>query len=84
MDRSREYNAKRSKSVRERQIAYDFTRVESKKRTKEKKKKKDKPKKQTLNYREQTDGYQRGSGWVGGRVKQLKGIKSTLVLMSTE
>lgn len=39
MDRSREYNAKRSKSVRERQIAYDFTRVESKKRTKEKKKK---------------------------------------------
>ena len=33
--------------------------------------------KQNLNYREQTDGYQRESSW------QMGEIESTLVLMST-
>jgi len=45
--------------------------------------KKRQTKKQTLDYREQTDGYQRGGGW-GVWLKQVKGIKSTLTMMSTE
>jgi len=45
------------------------------------KKKRDKPK-NTPNYREQTESYQRGG--VGGWVKQVMGIKSTLTMMSTE
>ena len=35
------------------------------------------PKKQTLKYREHTDGHQRG-------MKQVKGVNSTLTMMSTE
>ena len=38
-------------------------------------------KKQTLSYREQTDGYQRGSGWgAGGEIGE--GIKNTLITMN--
>ena len=34
-------------------------------------------------YREHTDGYYRGGGW-GEWVKQLMGINSTLIMISTE
>lgn len=46
-------------------MPFDFTHMEFKKqKTNEQRgEKRDKPKKQTLNCREQTDGYQRG--WVG-------------------
>ena len=72
MNRAREYYAKRSQSVRGRQIPYDFTRVEFKKQNKqakEKKKERERQiKKPSLNYREQTDEYQRGSGWGMGKI----------------
>ena len=43
-------------------------------------------KKETLKYREQTDGCQRGSGQgaAGRWVKQMTEIKNTLIAMSTE
>ena len=66
MDRGREYNTKQNKSVRERQIPYDFTLLEFKKQNKQREKEKDRQmKKQTVNCRKQTDGYQRGGGWWG-------------------
>lgn len=40
-------------------------------------------KKQTLNNREQIDGYQRGGGQ-GAWVKQGTGLKNTLIMKSTE
>ena len=43
--------------------------------------KRDKPKTR-LNCREQVGGYQRGGGWGMGEI--VKGIKSTLIVMSTE
>ena len=46
------------------------------------KKKRRKTKKQTLNYREQIDGYQMGGGW--GMDEIGEEIKSTLIMMSTE
>jgi len=54
---------KLNKSVRERQITYDLTRVEFKKQNKGAKgqKRERQTKEQTLNCREQTDGYQRGN-----------------------
>ena len=57
MDETREYNAKQNESVRKRQIPYDLTHMWNlrNKWTKG-------TKKQTLNYREQTDGYQRRGG----------------------
>ena len=61
-----EYNAKRHKSVRERQTPYDFIHMWNlrSKTNEQREKKRDKQtKKQTLNYREQTGGYQRG--WSG-------------------
>ena len=56
MNGAREYNAKRNKSVRDRQIAY-FTHMWNlrKKTNKDKKEAKN----QTLDYREQINGYQR-------------------------
>ena len=64
MARATEYCAKQNQS--ERQIPYDFTHMwnlrnktnEERKREREKK-----TKEQTLNYREQSDCYQRGDGW---------------------
>lgn len=35
------------------------------------------------NYKEQTKGYQRGGGW-GEWLKQMKGIMSKLITVSTE
>ena len=66
MDGTRVYYAKQNKSVRERQILYDFTHVGFKKQNKQVRGKKDKTNQQTLNYREQTDGYQMGGGWGNG------------------
>ena len=54
---AREYNSKRNKLVTKRQIPYDLN-VELKKQNKWGKKRE--TNKQTLNYREQTDGYQKG------------------------
>ena len=50
------------KSVRERQILYDFMHMWNlrNKTNKQREKRQKKHKKQTLNYREQTDGYQMG------------------------
>jgi len=63
MDRSREYNTKWNKSVRRRQIPYDFTHTWNLRN----KTKKGQTKKQTPNYRVSTDGDQRaggcGDGW---------------------
>ena len=59
MDGTREYNAKWNKSVRERQIPFDFTHLRNK--TKWSKEKRERE-------TEQTDGYQSGDGW-GGWVK---------------
>lgn len=51
------------KSVRERPIPYGFTRVEFKKQMSKRKKERERQAtKQTLNYRRQTDGHQRGGG----------------------
>ena len=56
---SQEYNAKRNKLVRERQIPYippsyvEFKKQKSKEKEKEE---------QIVNYREQTLGYQKGGG----------------------
>ena len=50
--------------------------------TNEQRKTKGQTKKQTLNYREQADGCQRG-GELRGWMKQVKGIKSTF-MTSTE
>ena len=63
-----EYNAKWNKSVREREISYDFTymwNLRNKTWAKGKKEKWIQAKKQSLNYREITDGYQRGGAGVG-------------------
>ena len=53
-----------NQSIKEREIPYNFTHVEFKKQSKWKKQKeRDRERQtkiQTLNYREQTDGYQRG------------------------
>ena len=61
MGGAREYNAKQKKSVRERQTRYDFTHVWNlrNKTIEQKKKERDKPRNR-LNYKEQTDDYQRG------------------------
>ena len=64
MDGSRVYYAKLNKSIRERQIPYDFTymwNLRNKQMSIEKRREKGKSRK-TLNYREQTDSYQRGGG----------------------
>ena len=72
---AREYYTKQNKSVRGRQIPYDFTYVGFKEQNKWAKGKKWERKsqinKQTLNYREQNGGHQRGWGWD----KQKMGMK---------
>ena len=60
MDESREYYTKWNKSVRERQIPDDVIHMRNL-GSKANKQKRDKPKSR-LNYWEQTNGYQRGSG----------------------
>ena len=69
MDGSKEYNAKQNKPVKEQEIPYDFTHMWNlrNKTNKGKQKERDKPKNQTLNYREQTEGYQSRSGWRDGQ-----------------
>ena len=59
MDGAREYNAKQSQSVRERQIPYDFTHMWNLRINKQmsKGKKRERTKKWTLSYTEQTGGY---------------------------
>ena len=53
MNGTREYNSKRNKSVRERQMPYDFTHMWNlRNKTNEQREKKRETKKQTLNYRE--------------------------------
>ena len=64
MDRTRRYYVKQNKSVRERQIPYDLTLMWNlrNKINEQRGKKRGKPR-NTLNYREQCDGYQRGGEW---------------------
>ena len=59
MNGAREYHAKQNKSVRKRQILYDFTHKWNlrNKTSKGETKKEGQTRKQVLNYREQTDGY---------------------------
>ena len=72
MSGPRKFNAKWNKPVRERQIPYDFTNMwnlrnkTNEQREKEREREREgQTKKETLNHREQTDGYQRGcGGWV--------------------
>jgi len=70
MDRATEYKAKGNKSVRERQIPYGITHMWNlRNKTNEQRGKKGRErqaKKQTLNYREHTDDYQRGGRWGDG------------------
>ena len=49
----------------------------------EREKKKRQTKKQTLNYREQMDGYQRGGGWGDGGNRWWR-VRGELVVTSTE
>ena len=46
------------------------------------KEKRDKPKKQTFNYKEHTDGYQKENG-CGKAGKKGLGLKCTLIMMKT-
>ena len=64
MDGARDYYAKRSKSVRERQRPYNFTHMWNlRNKTKKHRGKKERGKpRNRLNYRKQTDVYQRGGG----------------------
>ena len=67
MDGAREYYAMQNKSVRERQIPYDFTHMRNLRNKQTSKGKKERQtKKQILNCREQIDGYRRGCGWEDG------------------
>ena len=68
-----EYHAKQNKSEKDKyhMISLICGISETKQMNKGKKRERDRErqtKNQTLNYREQTDGYQKGGGW-GGRVK---------------
>ena len=70
VDGARDYDAKQYKSVRERQIPYDFTQMwnlrnktnEQRKEGERERERERETEKQTLNYREQTDDYERGWG----------------------
>ena len=69
MDRTREYNTEWNKSVRGREIPYDFTHMwnlRQKKKQRRKEEREKQTKKQTLHYRQQIDGYQRGGQWRHG------------------
>ena len=80
MDGTRVYRAKGNKSLRERQIPYDFTHMWNlRNKTDERvggKEREANHKKQTLNYREQT-GLLEG-GWVGGWAKWGMGIEEDI------
>ena len=72
MDGPTGYYAQRNKSVRERQILYDFTYIQNlKNRINEPTKLK-----QTQRYRERTGGCQKGGG-LGHWAKKVKGLRST-------
>ena len=59
--------------VRERQIPHDFTHMWNlQNKVNEQTKGK-----QVHRYREQTDGCQVGDGWLEGRMKKVKGLRST-------
>ena len=63
VDEAKVYNAKWNKSVRKRQIPYDFTHMcNLRNKTKKQRVKKRVNPRNRLNYREQTDGYQREVG----------------------
>ena len=62
MDGSKEYNAKGNKLVRERPIPHDFIHLWNLRNKTTEQSKKRQIQKQTLKYREQTAGCQRGSG----------------------
>ena len=65
MDGAREYYA--NQNNQERQIPYVFTHIWNlRNKTTEEEKKERQTERQTLNYREQTDGYQRGGRWGDG------------------
>ena len=64
MDEATEYNAKWK--VIERQIYNSIHMWTLRNKTSKEKEIELQGKKQTLNYRKQTDGYQRGSGWGDG------------------
>ena len=62
-DEAREYNAKQNKSEKDKYHMISLMWSLRNKTNEQRRKKKEKQtKKQTLNYREQTDGYQRGDG----------------------
>ena len=66
MDGAREYNVKGNKS--EKQIPYNFTHswnLRNKQKNEQRKRGREREK-QILNYREQTDDYQRGGRWGHG------------------
>ena len=82
MEGAREYRIKKNKSGRERQIPYDFyLYVGYKKSSKwaEWGNRKRQTKKETLDYRKQTDGYQKGSGR-GDVWNRWWGLRSALVV----
>ena len=67
MDEARENYAEPNKTVREREIPCDVTHVwnlrnKTNEQRRDKRERKRQIKKQTLKYRGQTDGYQRGAG----------------------
>ena len=60
IDRARKYNAKQNKSVRERKVPSGFTHMWNLRNKWTKGKKETNQKTDSLNYRKQTDDYQRG------------------------
>jgi len=62
VDRAIKCNVKGNKSARERQISYDLIHMWNLRNlaNEQKKKQREKKLRNTLNYREQTEGYQRG------------------------
>ena len=81
MDGVREYNAKLNKSVRERQVSYDFTHVEFKKQRNWIRKKETKQK-MALKYRGKMMVIRKK---VGGQMSEIgEEINYRLVLMDTE
>ena len=65
-DGAREFNAKWNKSEKGKYHMISLTCGIEETKQMSKEKKETQTKKQTLNYREQTNGYQRGGGWGDG------------------
>ena len=81
MGRTSKCNTKQNESIRGRKIPYDLTHMWNlRNKINEQKQKTEKTnQKQTLNYREQTDGFQRGGEWWGWWIWEwsLKGTLTT-------